>query len=196
MPRPKNPKHCLNEFPCRMHKNGKNIHHSCLWTPKQEVWSKGLHYSEEKKARMRETALRLGVKPPIPPKGRKPWNTGLKGVPVAGEKSHLWKGGISQSRNYRRLMKLAYRGKKYNAEGSHTKKDWEEIKKKFLYMCLCCKRIEPEIKLTEDHIIPLSLGGSDFVSNIQPLCRSCNSRKKDKYIDYISPYQDKLNTKV
>jgi 5-methylcytosine-specific restriction endonuclease McrA len=51
-------------------------------------------------------------------------------------------------------------------------------------MCLCCKQKEPDIKLTEDHVVPLSYGGTDFVENIQPLCGSCNSKKHVKTVDY------------
>lgn len=47
--------------------------------------------------------------------------------------------------------------------------------------CLCCGGTE-EIAL--DHVMPLALGGSNDVDNLQPLCRSCNSKKGARYIDF------------
>jgi 5-methylcytosine-specific restriction endonuclease McrA len=99
---------------------------------------------------------------------------------------------LEKTRSYRRRnpswnneQNRKYRNRKIGSQGFHTASQWEELKKNVGYMCLCCKRNEPEIKLTEDHIIPLSRGGTDDISNIQPLCQSCNSRKHVKTINFL-----------
>lgn len=76
------------------------------------------------------------------------------------------------------------RAMKNSAPGTHTLQEWQELKAHYDYRCLCCNRQEPEIVLTEDHIVPLSCGGSDYITNIQPLCLSCNCSKGDKSVDY------------
>ena len=59
--------------------------------------------------------------------------------------------------------------------------EWQQLCEKYDNRCLCCGKKK---KLTMDHIIPVSLGGSNGIDNIQPLCRECNSSKNIKIIDY------------
>jgi 5-methylcytosine-specific restriction endonuclease McrA len=80
--------------------------------------------------------------------------------------------------NHRRRTRLKGSG------GSHTPEEWKELKEFYKYTCLMCGRLEPEIKLTKDHVIPISHGGTNDIENLQPLCKSCNSRKHARHIDF------------
>jgi 5-methylcytosine-specific restriction endonuclease McrA len=65
------------------------------------------------------------------------------------------------------------------AKGSYTFQEWLEVKRKHNFRCAMCGKHESEVKLTRDHIIPITKGGSNYISNIQPLCGPCNSHKSN-----------------
>jgi 5-methylcytosine-specific restriction endonuclease McrA len=64
--------------------------------------------------------------------------------------------------------------------GTHTLAEWQAIKAKYDHRCLLCGLYEPFIKLTVDHIVPLSKGGMNTADNLQPLCMGCNQHKKTR----------------
>jgi 5-methylcytosine-specific restriction endonuclease McrA len=84
------------------------------------------------------------------------------------------------------------RARKNGTNGNYTRKEWLELKQFYNYRCPACKRKEPEIQLTIDHIVPLSKGGRHNATNIQPLCFSCNSRKNIKIVKYYRTGQLEL----
>ena len=121
----------------------------------------------------------LGRKRPDMAEIFRKYNTGR-----LGELAHNWKGGVTKD-----PVKLSWLKNKRNRDkrtngGLHSLGDWENLKAQYNWTCPCCKQSEPTIKLTEDHIIPVSKGGSDNIENIQPLCKSCNCKKHNKEIKY------------
>jgi len=67
------------------------------------------------------------------------------------------------------------------ADGSHTAAEWQARLEEFDYRCAYCGRKGG--RLTRDHVVPLSRGGSDSIKNIVPACRKCNGRKRDLTLD-------------
>lgn|SRR3990167_2656971 len=116
-------------------------------------------------------------------RGKKPKNFGNE-FGGSGEKNPNWKGGISKTREYRAHWRQLMQSRRRGAVGTHSFAEWQELKSKYDFMCLCCKKHEPEIILTKDHVIPISKKGTNDISNIQPLCFGCNARKFTKTEDY------------
>ena len=58
---------------------------------------------------------------------------------------------------------------------SEAKRLWrKQIKEKWNHKCAYCEDTE---KLTIDHIVPQSKGGSDFITNVLCCCEECNRDK-------------------
>lgn len=85
---------------------------------------------------------------------------------------------LSLKRSQNRRARMA------QAEGIISAEEWNALKAKYDHRCLRCGAQEPDCKLTLDHVIPISKGGSNTVDNAQPLCHPCNSGKGAKHVDY------------
>lgn len=59
-------------------------------------------------------------------------------------------------------------------------KDWERVLREQGSNCLKCG----SSSVTVDHIVPISKGGTNEYDNLQPLCSSCNAKKRVQTIDY------------
>jgi 5-methylcytosine-specific restriction endonuclease McrA len=75
----------------------------------------------------------------------------------------------------------ARRARKQEQGGSYSAQEWRELCAKYGHVCLCCGKAT---RLTPDHVVPIAKGGSNDISNIQPLCLPCNLRKSTKTTDY------------
>ena len=96
------------------------------------------------------------------------------------ERNRLWN---KNHREYRNYMGTTRRAMLNNADGLFSLDEWRRKKEEYNYTCLMCGNREPEIKLTVDHMIPLSKGGTNYILNIQPLCMPCNSKKGTKLVE-------------
>jgi hypothetical protein len=60
-----------------------------------------------------------------------------------------------------------------------------EVFKKDNYKCVECGKSNKETTLHADHIIPVSLGGTDELDNLQTLCEECNTTKSDRILSGV-----------
>ena len=85
------------------------------------------------------------------------------------------------------------RAAKLGADGSHTLAEWVALCLEFSECCVRCWKHVGLKKLTRDHIVALDNGGSHDISNIQPLCKSCNSSKGTRHSTDYRPFEPNIN---
>jgi hypothetical protein len=92
---------------------------------------------------------------------------------------------IANAHGHARRVRLLGNG------GSWTAAQFSALCAKYRHRCLCCGKRR---KLTADHVVPVSKGGSNDISNIQPLCGPCNSSKNcHRSTDYrLNPHPNCL----
>lgn len=97
------------------------------------------------------------------------------------ERNKAW---AKSNRDKMNTVKHRRRSKEQLCQGSHTTAEWKAVLDRYNHTCLRCGKRAPEVKLQRDHVIPVIVGGSNDIENIQPLCGPCNKWKGDKAIDY------------
>ncbi len=73
------------------------------------------------------------------------------------------------------------RSRKQLAGVSYTEADWQDVLSRYGNKCLKCGA---SVNITIDHVIPISCGGDNTKTNLQPLCRKYNREKDDTIVDY------------
>lgn len=67
-----------------------------------------------------------------------------------------------------------------SASGSHSLEQWISRIEFYGWRCVYCGGELTPSTVRQDHILPLSKGGTNWASNLAPACQSCNSKKRDK----------------
>ncbi len=155
----------------------------------------GKHHSEKTKRKM---------------SNRIPWNKGKKLPQFSGENHGMWKGGLSQTREYKNISRKEWRhrlgiSKKYRGEyPTLTKKQNNQLYKRRVRMggkltidilqrvyednikkygtltCIYCLNPIEFGKDSLEHKQPLSRGGTNIYENLAIACQRCNCRKHNK----------------
>lgn len=84
---------------------------------------------------------------------------------------------IAVHRTRRRMLQ------KKQVGGNHTRFEFYDLCAAYSWKCAYCGKSLTIKTATEDHIVPLSCGGSDDISNIAPACLSCNCSKNNMPVD-------------
>lgn len=84
-----------------------------------------------------------------------------------------------------------YRLTRYGVLPELTGAQWQEILQNYGGCCVYCGLGG---KMTKEHVIPISRGGSDNASNVVPACKPCNSSKRDKTPEEFAAWKAALST--
>jgi len=133
--------------------------------PKYRPDVTGLKWSDASRKKLSQYALEIGRKPP-------------------SQKGFFKENALTRTPGYLSYLVSIREFRKKQNGGHHSFEEWESLKAKYDYTCPCCGKSEPAIKLSKDHIVPVSKSGNNNIDNLQPLCKSCNSSKRDKTILY------------
>ena len=104
------------------------------------------------------------------------YNCYIELIPKIYEMAGCGDGGIIHL-IFKSLLTSSHNRKRRISLSAH-KSLLEKLLSKYNFKCVYCGKTR---NLTIDHIRPVSRGGSDKFSNLQILCKQCNSKKGTKW---------------
>jgi 5-methylcytosine-specific restriction endonuclease McrA len=98
-------------------------------------------------------------------------------------RSKEWAGdNLEKVKRFKANNRRKRRAAKTASGGHFTVEEFDALCSVYGYACLGCGATDRVLEA--DHVVPLTKGGSDEISNIQPLCGECNRRKFTAVIDF------------
>lgn len=94
---------------------------------------------------------------------------------------------VNRARKWSRENQRQRRAAIKQSPGHFTEEEFQALCESYGNQCLACGRTD--VRLSPDHVKPLSKMGPNVIENIQPLCRFCNQSKGAKEIDYRPLYE-------
>lgn len=116
-------------------------------------------------------------------------NDARRGKPQApGHKESVRKWNEVNREHYLLIKRVLQQKRRAQLRGASGTCTVVQVLDRFAYFGNKCWMCRSEGKLAIDHVKPVTLGGSNWPSNIRPACRSCNSRKGAKHWKEVMRY--------
>lgn len=177
----------LTEF-SHVSKNKDGFHNSCkiCYAEYMKIWSR----KNSEKVNARALAYHHKNKKALNEKRRIRWHKSDKSKNA--EISKKWKAANPEQN---KLLKL--RGnQKRRARLAVVDNYWISSKEIRAILKLPCFYCGVSNKITLDHVVPISRGGSNGIGNIVPACITCNTTKKDRFIMEWKLMRIKINESI
>lgn len=94
-----------------------------------------------------------------------------------------------RKRNKGKICEYSHRRRARVLEASTDKVNYQQILTRDGYICHICGGTVAPNQLGYDHVIPLTRGGAHSDENIKVAHRVCNSRKSNRLLEEMTPYQ-------
>ncbi len=106
---------------------------------------------------------------------------------AGSDEEREWLSGVAHARGdrhikNRRLRQL--RRQLARERGRHTDEEWSSLCLEFDFRCVRCG-CRP-VSLERDHIVPIYQRGTEAITNIQPLCKTCNTAKGPEDTNWVA----------